>query len=200
MTDYKLDMTAMIAIHDALRRDLGRVVQMEAPSEGWDFFERMLHVHHMAEDDLLWPVVRGVASGSPDDVALLDEMASEHAAITSLLEAVHRSLAGRELAPQARADLDARLREHLTHEEEAALPLVDRVLTEEQWMTFGQGSAERVGPDMPRYLPWVLDGADEATTARILGRLPEPVQQVYRNEWQPAYAGLDHWATKGSVA
>jgi hemerythrin-like domain-containing protein len=200
MTDYKLDMTAMLAIHDALRRDLQRVMQMEAPSEGWDFFERMLHVHHTAEDDLLWPVVRDAASGSPEDVALLDEMVSEHAAVNALLEAVHRSLAAGELAPQGRADLDARLREHLTHEEEAALPLVDRVLTEEQWMTFGQGSAERVGPDMPWYLPWVLDGADEDTTARMLGRIPEPVQQAYRTEWQPAYTEFDRWATKGSVA
>jgi len=81
-----------------------------------------------------------------------------------------------------------------------ALPLIDRTLTEEQWMAFGQGATERVGPDMPRFLPWLLDGADADTTARVLGRIPEPVQQTYRNEWRPAYAKLDRWATKSSVA
>jgi hypothetical protein len=127
-------------------------------------------------------------------------MASEHALIGPLLEAVDAALTRGESATQARADLEARLQAHLTHEEDAALPLIDRALTEEQWMAVGQGSTERVGPDMPRFLPWVLDGADEDTSARVLGRIPEPVQQAYRNEWRPAYAKLDGWATKSSDA
>jgi Hemerythrin HHE cation binding domain len=200
ITDFKLDMTMMFAIHDALRRDLERVALMESRSEGWDFFERMLHVHHTAEDDLLWPVVRDAVTDRSDDLELLDEMASEHALIGPLLEAVDVALARGESAPQARADLDARLRAHLTHEEDAALPLIDRTLTEEQWVALGQGAAERVGPDMPRFLPWLLDRADEDTSARVLGGIPEPVQQAYRNEWRSAYANLDGWATKRSVA
>jgi hypothetical protein len=31
---------------------------------------------------------------------------------------------------------------------------------------------------------------------RVLGRMPEPVQQTYRDEWQPAYAAKDGWATE----
>jgi hypothetical protein len=200
MTNFKLDMTTMFAIHDALRRDLGRVARMETRSEGWDLFERMLDVHHTVEDDALWPIVRDAVAGRSDDLALLDDMATEHAALGPLLEAVDAALVRGESAPQARADLGARLQDHLTHEEEAALPLVDDTLTQEQWMAFGQASAERVGSDMPRFLPWLLDGADDDTTARVLGSIPEPVQQAYRNEWRPAYAALDRWATKSSVA
>jgi hypothetical protein len=200
MTEFTLDMTMMFAIHDALRRDLARVALMESRSKGWDFFERMLHLHHTAEDDLLWPVVRDAVADRSDDLELFDEMASEHALLGPLLETVDAALTRGESAPHARADLDARLRAHLTHEEDAALPLIDRVVTEEQWMAVGQGSTERVGPDMPRFLPWLLDGADEDTSARVLSRIPEPVQQSYRNEWRPAYAKLDGWATKSSVA
>ena len=68
MTEFTLDMTMMFAIHDALRRDLARVALMESRSEGWDFFERMLHLHHTAEDDLLWPVARDAVADRPDDV------------------------------------------------------------------------------------------------------------------------------------
>jgi hypothetical protein len=87
----------------------------------------------------------------------------------------------------------------LTHEENAALPLIDRTLTEEQWMTFGMGAMERFRPDISRFLPWLLDGADDDMTSRVLGFIPPPVQQSYQDEWRPAYAARDHWATKNSV-
>ena len=69
---YKLDMTTMLAYHDALRRDLGPVALMTGRSEGWDLFKRFLHVHHVAEDEALWPVMRQALIRT-DDVVLLDE-------------------------------------------------------------------------------------------------------------------------------
>lgn len=199
MTDFKLDMTMMLAIHNAFRRDLEHVSEMHARSEGWELFERMLHVHHHAEDELLWPVTREAVAGDADDLAVLDEMSTEHAAFGPLLAELNRTLDRGERPSDARANLDARLREHMAHEEGAALPLVDRTLTEEQWVEFGQGSTKLVGADMPRFLPWMLEGADENTTARVLRLLPEPVQQTYRDEWRPAYAALDRWAPNGAV-
>ena len=199
MTDFTLDMRMMFAIHDALRRDLERVAQMRTRNEGWDLFDRMLHLHHTIEDDLLWPVMRDAVAGQSDDLALLDEMETEHAAIVPLLETLDRALADGQTTPQARADLDARLREHLTHEEREALPLVDRTLTEEQWMAFGQGSIQRIGADVPRFWPWVLDGAGKDTTTHLLGILPAPVRQTYENEWRPTYAAVDRWTTTSSV-
>lgn len=194
MTDnFKLDMTIMVAIHDALRRDVKQVAQMDSRSAGWDLFDRMLHIHHTAEDDLLWPVVRNAVTGQAD-AALLDEMAAEHATLGPLLETIEGAFAGGQSAADPRADLATRLEQHLAHEEQDALPLVDRTLSEEQWMAFGQGATERVGPDMPQYLPWLLDGADAELTETVLGRIPEPVQQAYRNEWQPAFAAQDWWA------
>jgi hypothetical protein len=193
--DFKLDMTMMFAIHDAFRRDLREVTQMGGRSPGWDLFERMLHIHHTVEDDVLWPLVRNGVTGQRDDLVLLDEMAAEHAALDPLVDAIDAALAGGDSAAQAGADLAARLERHLAHEEEAGLALVDRTLSEEQWMSFGQSTAEQVGPDMPRFLPWVLDGATPERTALVLGALPEPVQATYRDEWQPAYADTDWWAT-----
>jgi Hemerythrin HHE cation binding domain len=192
--DHQLDMTTMYAFHDALRRDLKQIAHMEARSDGWDLFESLLHVHHTAEDDALWPVVREAVTGRPDDLALLADMAEEHASLEPLLETIDVALGRGDSAPASRTELAERLQQHLEHEEKAALPLVDATLSPDQWMHFGQVAAERVGPNMPNYLPWVLDGADEDTTARVLGVMPEPVQQTYRNEWQPAYAAKDWWA------
>ena len=191
----KLDMTTMFAYHDALRRDLKPVTQMTGRSEGWDVFRRFLHVHHVAEDEALWPVMRQALIGCTDDLALLDEMEAEHGGLGPLLDAIDDALARGESAPRARADLATRLQEHLTHEEQAALPVIDRTLDQEQWMQFGEASAQKVGSDMPTFLPWLLAGADGERTKAILGHLPEPAQQTYRNEWQPAYAAKDWWAT-----
>ena len=199
MTDFRLDMTMMFAIHDALRRDLEHVAQVEVRSDGWDLFARMLYLHHTIEDDLLWPMMRDAVAGRSEDLALLDEMETEHAAIVPLLEMLDRALADGKTAPQARADLEARVREHLTHEEREALPLIDRTLTQQQWIAFGQESAQRVGADMPRFLPWVLEGADDDTTAHLLGVIPEPVRQTYEHEWRRTYAAIDRWATRSSV-
>jgi hypothetical protein len=192
---YKLDMTTMFAYHDALRRDLKPVALMTGRSEGWDLFKKFLHVHHVAEDEALWPVLRQALIGRTDDVALLDDMEAEHAGLEPLLDAIDDALGRGESAPQARTDLAVRLQDHLTHEEEAALPVIDRTLDEEQWMQFGEASAEKVGPDMPTFLPWLLDGADDERTNAILGHLPEPAQQTYRHEWQPTHAAKDWWAT-----
>jgi hypothetical protein len=145
------------------------------------------------------PVVREAVGGRPDELALLGDMAEEHASLEPLLETIDEALARGESAPEARAELAERLQEHLQHEEGAALPLVDATVSSDQWMQFGQTAAERVGPNMPNYLPWLLDGADDDTTARVLSVLPEPVQQTYRKEWQPAYAAKDWWTEARST-
>jgi hypothetical protein len=196
--DGNLDMTMMYAFHDALRRDLEPVALMTARSEGWSVFERFLRAHHCAEDDALWPVLRDALVGRTDDVALLDAMEAEHAALGPRLEAVDHALDHGESAPAARADLAVRLHEHLSHEEQAALPVIDDTLNAEQWMQFADASAARIGSDMPTFLPWLLDGADAERTDAILGHLPEPARRVYRNEWQPAYAAKSWWSPASS--
>jgi iron-sulfur cluster repair protein YtfE (RIC family) len=197
--EFRLDMTMMYVFHDALRRDLRQISRMEARSDGWDLFETLLQAHHTAEDDALWPVVRDAIGGRADDLVLLDEMAAEHAALGPLLEAIATAAAGGDSAPEAWAELATKLQEHLTHEEEDALPLIDATLSEEQWMSFGQTATERVAPNMPQFLPWLLDGADDDTAAQVLSRLPELVQQAYRDVWQPAYADKDWWVASQLV-
>ncbi|GAA2081951.1 hemerythrin domain-containing protein [Actinomadura alba] len=204
----RLDMTAMYAMHDAVRRELRHIAKAAATIDddprrvlstaaGWELFKKALHVHHTAEDDALWPAMRGALADRPDDLALLEAMEAEHAAIDPVIAAIDAALADRESGRERLGDLTDALATglsgHLEHEEDEALPLIDATLTEEQWRHFGQVHGSLIGPDVPRILPWLLDGASTEAVATMLAPLPEPVRIAYQDEWRPAYAALDRW-------
>jgi hypothetical protein len=204
----RLDMTMMYAMHDALRRELERIARITARPDddprhvlgtavGWEIFKTYLRVHHTAEDDAVWPVMYRVLAGRPDDLALLDAMESEHAAIDPVLNAIDAALADRDRGPAVLGGLTdslvTSLSAHLKHEEAEGLALIDATLTPEQWQYFGKLHGERIGADAPRYLPWLLDGASAAATAAVLSRMPAQIRDAYSAEWRAAYASLPLW-------
>ncbi len=211
---FKNDMTMMYATHTALRRDLESIARVTArPSDdpthvlrtaaGWEMFKSYLQVHHTTEDDMLWPAMRAALADDSDGMALLDAMEAEHAAIDPLLVAIDAALADRDSGPQHLGELtDAlatALRRHLDHEEAEGLALIDATVTEQQWQAVGAEGGKRLAGDVHRYLPWMLDGASAEVTATVLGLLPPPLRQAYRDEWQPAYATLARWAGSRTI-
>ncbi|GAA3470544.1 hemerythrin domain-containing protein [Nonomuraea roseola] len=204
-----LDMTAMYAMHDALRREAEHLARVTArvdrdprtvlrTAAGWELFKTSLHVHHTAEDDALWPVLRRTLADRPADLTLLEAMEAEHAGINQVIEAIDAALAEPEFRLDRLGDLTdslvTGLTGHLGHEEDQALPLIQAVTTQEQWAHFGQIHAQRIGPDVPRILPWLLDGASDQAITTMLAPLPEPARQAYQNQWRPAYVALDRWS------
>ncbi|MFG2296125.1 hemerythrin domain-containing protein [Streptomyces sp. NPDC048603] len=204
------DMTVMYTVHDALRRELGRIGRATAlagpdprhvlrTTAGWRTFRTALRVHHSAEDDALWPVLRSALDGRPDDLTRLVAMEAEHAAIAALTRVVDEELARPGSPPGSRLDLFRELTGslvtglagHLTHEEEVVFPLIRTTLSEEQWKHFGQVHAQRIAPYAPRLLPWLLDGADGRTVTAVLAAFPERARRAYGLLWQPAYAATD---------
>ncbi|MFB4306504.1 hemerythrin domain-containing protein [Actinomadura sp. GTD37] len=197
----KYDWTAMYVMHDALRRELdhlakaaaredGEARRIVAEAPGWELFKTALHIHHTAEDEALWPPMREALAGRPDGLALMDAMEAEHAAIDPAIEAID---AGTEPLGPLADRLAAGLTAHLRHEEESALPLIDATLTPEQFAHFGQVHGAKLGPNGPRVIPWLLDGADPELAATMLALLPEPARNAYETAWLPAYASLDRW-------
>jgi Hemerythrin HHE cation binding domain len=90
--EYKLDMSMTFAMHDALRQELVQVARIAGQRNGhpgtrlhatlgWELFKRLLLVHHRSEDDALWPVLRAHVAEKPDQVALVEALEAEHAAI-----------------------------------------------------------------------------------------------------------------------
>jgi len=102
--EFKLDMSMMFAMHDALRRELVQVARIgrrtgDNPGQllraalGWELFKKFLLVYHQSEDDTLWPTLRTNVAGQPDRVALADALEAEHAVIEPLLTAIDAAAA-----------------------------------------------------------------------------------------------------------
>ncbi|WJV48274.1 hemerythrin domain-containing protein [Streptomyces flavofungini] len=200
---------ALYAMHDALRRELAHLDRVTtsahhdprhvlATAPGWQLLKKALHAHQSAADEALWPPLRHRLTGRPRDLVVLAVMEAEHAAIAPVVEAIDATLAD----PGADAlrlgqltdALAGGLAGHLAHREDAALPLLLRALTAEQWDRFGRVQARRIGRDAPLLLPWLLDGADEPTVATLLAPLPASEYAAYLTRWAPAYALLDRWS------
>jgi hemerythrin-like domain-containing protein len=206
---FKNDMNMMYATHDALRRDLDEIRRIAASGRddprtalrravGWELFTSFLRVHHQAEDDLLWPGMRLVLSGDQAGQALLDAMEAEHAGIDPILASIDAALVDRESGAARLGELSEKLssslRAHLDHEEVDVLPLIDATVSPEQWSAFGIETGRRVGPDgLQRFFPWALEAATPHVRSAVLGVLPPPMVNAYRDVWQPAYIALDRW-------
>jgi iron-sulfur cluster repair protein YtfE (RIC family) len=211
-TTNHLDLTLMVAFHDAFRRDLAhlaraasrRPAELDDPARrtavlaGWELFKTELHIHHTAEDHDLWPRMRTHLANRPDELALLQAMQDEHARIDPLLAAVEDAFADRDGGHQRLGDavdaLASALFGHLTHEEHDALPLIDQSLTQAEWQAFGNDQRRRIGiRGGAQLFPWLLDEASPQQVQAVLGGLPPPLRVVYRRVWQPRYARHDHW-------
>ena len=208
--DYKLDVSMMFAMHDALRRELVQVERIARRTEdnpgrllraalGWELFKKFLLVHHQSEDDTLWPALRTNVAGQPSRLALTDALEAEHAVIEPLLTAIDAAAADPDYGYQRFGDivdeLITKLTAHLAHEETEGLPLIDASLSPQEWQHFAQVHAERVGGDAPTYMPWLLNGASPQTLDAVLGKFPPPLLTAFREQWGPAYAALDTWNT-----
>jgi len=211
-TTGRLDMTMMLVVHDAFRRDLAhlaraadrRPADLDDPAchtavlAGWEVFRTQLHLHHTGEDRRLWPRMRDHLAGRPDELAMLQAMQDEHARIDPLLAAVDGDLADRDRGPARlgeRVDaLATELSGHLAHEERDALPLLDRVLPVAEWQRFAADERRARGiRGAAQLFPWLLDCASTERTQAVLRQFPPPLRVVYRRIWQPRYARHDHW-------
>jgi len=190
-----IDFTLMYATHNAFRRDLDRFVGASAADSSapdhaaWENFKQQLHVHHTVEDTALWPRLQRAVAGRPHDLELVDQMQAEHARLDPVLAAVDQAVARRSAVLANRVqELATVLGEHMKHEEEAALPLIQEVLTAEDWGAFRSAMARRQGPrGAAAYVPWIVDGVQPADRRTYLAVFPAPVRLLNRLFWEPSY-------------
>jgi Hemerythrin HHE cation binding domain len=209
------DLTIMLAAHRAFRRDLTRLARAAASASGsdpagrrsvaagWELFKHELHLHHTAEDEIIWPALRPRLVHSEAALSVLDAMEEEHSRIDPLLAAVDAAFAG---APEADdwpgadrlADvvdvLVGTLTGHLAHEERDGLPLIGVALTAAEWRGAGFRIARRNGlADGGEMFAWMLDGAGRQDAAATLKTLPPPIRLAYRAVWKPRYDRTARW-------
>jgi hemerythrin-like domain-containing protein len=211
-----VDLTVMTAAHEALRRDLetlARAAQeasrhspdrQRSVANGWELFKRQLHLHHTAEDVLVWPTLRERFSGSAHALSVLTEMEAEHGRIDPLLAAVDAGFASAagpsDSQPDARRLADAvdaltvTLTSHLAHEEKDGLPLIGVALTAAEWRGVGFKIARRNGLSASgEMFSWMLSAATPDQARAILRQLPPPARMLSKAVWQPRFDKTSRW-------
>ncbi|MGD0064087.1 MAG: hemerythrin domain-containing protein [Streptosporangiaceae bacterium] len=212
------DLTIMLAAHDAFRRDLTRLARAAATADlsdparrqpiavGWQLFQRELHIHHSAEDEIIWPTLRPRLAHSDAALSVMDAMEEEHDRLDPLLTAVDSALTQR-AAPASTVDrpgddrladvidaLTSTLTAHLGHEERDGLPLISAALTAREWRSVGRKIARKGGlSGGAEMFAWILDGAGADQQAATLGQLPPPVRLLYRSIWKPRFEKTPRW-------
>jgi Hemerythrin HHE cation binding domain len=202
--DRPADLGFMRAIHAGLRRDAARLQalapQLErgdggpgAVPKGWTTFHQTLEVHHAAEDDDLWPVLRSHLTET-EDLHQLDLMVAEHRGLTAAIGAVDAALANGVGVTTAAQELGDALGNHLDHEEQRVFPLLERHLSRGEWRRFLLTERRRRSArERPEFLTWVLDNASDQDTAAVLAELPRPAHLVYRRVLRPRYQAQRRW-------
>lgn len=186
------DQTGMYLMHHAFRRDLDRFQRAirrtpvgestvwRALAARWDRFSVVLHHHHSVEDEGIWPLMLEAVRGDVESTAVLTAMQEEHGHIDPALAACNAAFEDMAEHPcdDHRNALDvhvtatrAALLDHLRHEETEALPLLQRVMTDEQFAAAEASAAKGYPPSIfPFLVPWVADGVPADLIDRALGK------------------------------
>lgn len=172
-----VDMTMMYLMHHGFRRDLRHFAAAaaatpvddratwQALAERWGLFASVLHHHHSGEDAGLWPALLGRADD--EGVAVLEAMEAEHGQIDPILDGCAAGFA----TLAHRADVEARtalvdrleaavevLGQHLAHEEDAAIAIIQAVMTNEEFVAIEEEHFKGGVPfsEVVKLVPWVL--------------------------------------------
>lgn len=187
-----------LVIHTALRREVrlagplvrgvavGDLERATTVAAHLGVVLRMLHHHHENEDELVWPPLAERAVGEePGMVALMQE---QHLALEHCLEQIASTMprwsrgagaAERDELAGALEALHAILDEHLEAEERMALPMAERVLTEEEWEAIGRhGEKAAKGREKLLVFGILVYEGDPATVAQMLSKAPLPVRTL----------------------
>jgi len=198
------DTNMMRIVHNALRRDLRRaraVLDQDPPPEDRQreaiashlvWMMGFLEAHHRAEDVGLYPVVR---QRDPGAAGLLEEMTRDHQAVAVAIAEVETAAAtyatGGERAPLVEAIdvLTGVLVPHLRREEDEAMPLVSRAITDEEWRAIEeeQNLAGKSMAELGREGHWLIDDATPEDRTRVLGLVPPVPRFLLLHGFGPSY-------------
>lgn len=200
-TPRRFNLTMLNAAYDAFRRDMARMSAAAdadaAPdpgrvARGWAMFRRHWLAQQAAEQRALWAVMRG-----RERPAVFDALETRAFRVVPLLDGVDAALEHgdrRALRQYARA-LPTAVNDLLDYKEAEMLPLIHRALTPFEWGTFDVEMRRELGMrGLASFVPWLLDGAPDATSRAVLRLLPPPFRMLYRARWLPRYRRRERWA------
>ncbi|GAA3392000.1 hemerythrin domain-containing protein [Cryptosporangium minutisporangium] len=203
-----LNMGTMYLMHHALRRDFARLRtathavpltdtrRLTGLHGHLEYVLHALHQHHSGEDAMIWPEMRRRA---PQEHVLLDAMEAEHGGLDSAIEAARAAYsalvatpteANRSAAVSAVDAVGSAVDAHMTHEETAAIPLMHRVFTYEDFEAIGAKLQKEHSSfkDLSTLVPWMADAVPDAVLQQVWADQPKVMWFLFRRIWRPRYA------------
>jgi iron-sulfur cluster repair protein YtfE (RIC family) len=169
------------AAGEVSRTDARRLAALDAHLA---FMTRRLVQHHTAEDERIWPQLRGLDPALQD---LLDDLEQDHERLERTLGIAGSTATSLPKRAPALRDLHRDLAAHLDREEELAVPAIRRLIPQSAWALEHQRFTEELGADRTTTLVWILGHLPPAARAGFLSELPAPVRLLYRTVWRPRH-------------
>ncbi|MCC3313070.1 hemerythrin domain-containing protein [Nocardia africana] len=189
----------MLVVHNAFRTHFralpGLVARVDAGDAGRArqlaaFLDEVctgLHDHHAGEDELMWPLL---LERAPMHAGSILRMEEQHERIAELVRRARREAEefGTAAAPSVRDRLAETLRalaaaldEHLAEEEREALPVVEKVMTVEEWRALGErGRAHMPANRRLIFLGFLMQTASESQRRKLLPEIPAAARLAWR--------------------
>jgi hemerythrin-like domain-containing protein len=202
------DVREMYLAHTMFRREFGLLpaliggvsaadaARAQVIAQHFELIQNVLHHHHHAEDVYLWP--RVLTRAGQDAAPVVAAMETQHAELDKVITDVAAGLQGwQETADRAQGAVLAEtagrltqlLTEHLTAEEEQALPLIARYVTAAEWGEMVAASAADVAPElMPLLFGLMTYEGDPAVVRAAIEQMPAEVGPVMAGLAAEAFA------------
>lgn len=206
-TPARIDTNEMVVVHRLFRRESRLLAELIAAVEPGDQarvrvladhlhdYRSAVHIHHVAEDELLWPKL---LARLDQDADIVLRMEAAHERIASSLDRVGTAADAWEAAPgeqerdalvAALTDQRAILVEHLDDEEAALLPLAAQHLTLAEWEALGEHFAAHTPKSkLLLFLGMALEEAAPAERDQMLGGMPLPARVLWYTLGRIQYA------------
>lgn len=201
---YETDTSGMARAHgmveDALAAALRYVIEASVPrriAAVASFCENVLeyvHVHHGAEDDLLYPKL---VKRSADERESIDRIWSRHQLLHAPMEAVTDTIDKWRTDPNdttTGALCDSLscilqvLTPHCREEEAIVVPLASRYVSHAEWVEMLPHETRNYRGDKPwLMLGLALERADEVRREALLALLPGVRRSLWTDEWSPTF-------------
>ena len=146
----------------------------------------MLHHHHEAEDEHLFPVLMARA---PEEAAMVTDVGDEHKQVSGAIDAVTDARVAWQNTPTPQSaeslasaldTLNEVLQGHLDDEEQKVVPLAAVTLTQQEWDALGEAARSGIPKSkMPVAFGMLLEPLDADDRAYMKSHLPLPVRLLY---------------------
>jgi hemerythrin-like domain-containing protein len=198
----------MVMVHDAFRREFGLmaavvrqvadgdVARAEVVSDHIDLVAGLLHHHHQAEDDSVWPLL--LVRCPEQIVPLIQRMEDQHASVAATGRKVSEAQSGWRVnaAPGARSVLAGALErlvpvltEHLALEEERVVPVMELHIGMDEWTQILQKGMEGIDLDgLPLLMGLMFYEGDPQIIEGVLATVPAELRTGLFARAQEAYA------------